>query len=115
LTVALVQGVVEAVARRLRIEYDALLHAHTLSDDEIFVVGMLADPPGHVRAGRQDPDDVETLEDPGGKLTLAEVASRSDFVPLGRNVANFGYSYSAYWLRFTLPRQALSLLILDWD
>lgn len=53
---------------------------------------------------------VETLEDPGGKLSLAEVASRSDFVPLGRNVANFGYSYSAYWLRFTLPRDAVPLL-----
>jgi diguanylate cyclase (GGDEF)-like protein len=53
---------------------------------------------------------VETLEDPGGKLTLAEVAERGDFVPLGRNVANFGYSYSAYWLRFSLPRDSTPLL-----
>lgn len=53
---------------------------------------------------------IETLEDPGGKLTLAEVASRGDFAPLGRNVANFGYSYSAHWLRFTLPRDAGPLL-----
>jgi len=52
----------------------------------------------------------ETLEDPGGKLTLAQVAARSDFAPLGRNVANFGYSYSAYWLRFTLPRDASDML-----
>jgi 7TMR-DISM extracellular 2 len=53
---------------------------------------------------------LETLEDPGGKLTLAEVASRSDFVPLGRNVANFGYSYSTHWLRFTLPRDSATML-----
>jgi diguanylate cyclase (GGDEF)-like protein len=53
---------------------------------------------------------VETLEDPGGRLTLPEVAARSDFVPLGRNVANFGYSYSAHWLRFVLPRDSASLL-----
>ena len=52
----------------------------------------------------------ETLEDPHGQLTLAEVASRSDFVPVGRNVANFGYSYSAHWLRFTLPRDTGPLL-----
>jgi diguanylate cyclase (GGDEF)-like protein len=54
---------------------------------------------------------IETLKDPGGQLTLAEVASRSDFVPLGRNVANFGYSYSAHWLRFALPLDSTPLLV----
>lgn len=53
----------------------------------------------------------EVLEDPGGKLTLAEVASRSGFVALNRDVPNFGYSYSTFWLRFGLPRDPATMLV----
>jgi len=52
----------------------------------------------------------EVLEDPGGKLTVAEVAANGRFVPVGHEVPNFGYSYSAFWLRFRLPRETAPLL-----
>ena len=54
----------------------------------------------------------EVLEDAGGELRLADVASRRDFVALGRAVPNFGYSYSAFWLRFNLPRDTAALPML---
>jgi diguanylate cyclase (GGDEF)-like protein len=52
----------------------------------------------------------EFLEDPGGTLTFAEVSSGGRFAPVGRTVPNFGYSYSAYWLRFWMPRESAPLL-----
>jgi len=52
----------------------------------------------------------EALEDPGGKLSLTDVASRNDFVPLDGDVPNFGYSYSTFWLRVKLPRDVASML-----
>ena len=57
--------------------------------------------------GEHDPVAVgpyaEVLEDPAGKLTLADVAAANGFVPLARRIPNFGYTYSAFWLRFRLP------------
>lgn len=53
---------------------------------------------------------VEVLEDPGGALSLADV-QRPDVVAafrpsgLADRELNFGYSSSAYWLRFTLAPQ----------
>ncbi|MCC6210112.1 MAG: GGDEF domain-containing protein [Burkholderiales bacterium] len=52
----------------------------------------------------------EVFEDPGGALTFERVVSAGRFVPLEREVANFGYSYSAYWLRFSLPQASGALL-----
>lgn len=48
---------------------------------------------------------VEVLEDPGGRLALEDVRSgahRGQFVPSGAEQLNFGYSRSAWWLRFCL-------------
>jgi len=50
---------------------------------------------------------VEVLRDPGGRLTLAEVrrpdhAGRFHAIPASDRDINFGYSASAYWLRFTV-------------
>ncbi len=50
------------------------------------------------------------LEDPGGTLSFAEVSSGGRFAPIGRDVPNFGYSYSTFWLRFSLPREAGQML-----
>ena len=47
----------------------------------------------------------EVLEDPGGRLTLEDVRGplhNSRFVPSGTEHLNFGYSRSAWWLRFCL-------------
>ena len=49
----------------------------------------------------------EVLEDPGGALRLAEIASaeyQGKFARAGQDAPNFGYTYSAHWLRFALPR-----------
>ena len=59
---------------------------------------------------------LEFLEDPGQKMTLAEVrspAASARFTPLpsGGDV-NFGYSRSAFWLRFTVqPRTDTAWLL----
>jgi diguanylate cyclase (GGDEF)-like protein len=56
----------------------------------------------------------EALEDPGGRLRLADVSGpglQRGFVPLGKAMPNFGYAYSAYWLRFRLPLQTERLLV----
>lgn len=49
---------------------------------------------------------VEFLEDPGGRLSLAEVSApqaAQQFAPAAAgSEINFGYSASAYWLRFTV-------------
>ena len=52
----------------------------------------------------------EVLEDPAGKLTLADVATANGFVPLARENPNFGYTYSAFWLRFKLPHDTAPLV-----
>ena len=58
--------------------------------------------PGRVSLGAY----VEVLEDPGGQLRLADVR-RSEhagrFSPAGSDPVNFGYTNSAWWLRFSLP------------
>ncbi len=59
---------------------------------------------------------VEVLEDPTGRLTLADVQSLTragKFAQSGAEQINFGYSHSAWWLRFCLrgspelPRELL--------
>ena len=42
------------------------------------------------------------LEDPGGHLTIDEVAGRDDFVAPAAEVPNFGLSTSAFWIRLPL-------------
>jgi diguanylate cyclase (GGDEF)-like protein len=47
---------------------------------------------------------VEVLEDPSHALTIETArAAGAGFVQHGNAAANFGYSYSAWWLRFRLP------------
>ena len=49
---------------------------------------------------------VEVLEDPGGKLRLEDVRrpdSAARFAPAVADPVNFGYTRSAWWLRFSLP------------
>jgi diguanylate cyclase (GGDEF)-like protein len=56
----------------------------------------------------------EVLEDPAGLLGMSEVVAageRGAFSRLGKDVPNFGYSYSAYWLRFGLPSDTGRLLV----
>lgn len=57
---------------------------------------------GHVALGAY----VEVLEDPGGKLGLDEVRQpqhAARFAPATADPLNFGYTHSAWWLRFSLP------------
>jgi diguanylate cyclase (GGDEF)-like protein len=56
----------------------------------------------------------DVMEDPGGALRLADVASPGNegrFARTGVDTPNFGYSYSAFWLRFALPRETAQLLV----
>jgi diguanylate cyclase (GGDEF)-like protein len=49
---------------------------------------------------------VDTLEDPEGGLTLEDVRrppNAERFAPAGADPLNFGYTRSAWWLRFQLP------------
>lgn len=49
---------------------------------------------------------VQVLEDPGGKLMLDDVRAApwaERFRPAGQGPINFGYTDSAWWLRFALP------------
>jgi len=49
---------------------------------------------------------VEVLEDPQGRLRLEDVRRpehAARFAPAGPEPVNFGYTRSAWWLRFTLP------------
>ena len=53
---------------------------------------------------------VEALEDPGGRLTLEDVRrppQAARFAYPAADPLNFGYSNSAWWLRFRLPGGAL--------
>jgi signal transduction histidine kinase len=52
---------------------------------------------------------MEILEDPGGELTIEEVSSLafdSQFIPSQEEVPNFGFTDSAYWVRFSLDNEA---------
>ncbi|MEO8718662.1 MAG: 7TM-DISM domain-containing protein, partial [Burkholderiales bacterium] len=52
---------------------------------------------------------IEVLEDPGGHLTLEDVRKPPQAARFRHSAAdplNFGYSNSAWWLRFRLPRGA---------
>ncbi len=56
----------------------------------------------------------DMLEDAGGNLGFADVSGpeyAGRFAPIGKNVPNFGYTYSTFWLRFTLPQQTERLLV----
>jgi len=48
---------------------------------------------------------LSVLEDPSGELSIGDITANSfakEFSPLASDNANFGYSDSAYWFRFTL-------------
>jgi diguanylate cyclase (GGDEF)-like protein len=65
---------------------------------------------GGVSIGRY----AEVLEDPRGGLRLADVAGpayEGRFARIGADTPNFGYTYSAFWLRFSLPRDTARLLV----
>ncbi len=52
---------------------------------------------------------VEVLEDPTGRMTLSDVRAKPQsgkFVPSGAEQLNFGYSHSAWWIRFCLSAGA---------
>ena len=56
----------------------------------------------------------EALEDPGGALRLDDVASpgfAERFARISQDTPNFGYTYSAFWLRFGLPQETGPLLV----
>jgi signal transduction histidine kinase len=51
---------------------------------------------------------LEILEDPGGELTIDQVSSpafNNQFVPSQAAVPNYGFTNSAYWVRFSLDNQ----------
>jgi signal transduction histidine kinase len=59
---------------------------------------------------------IEYREDPEGQLTLDEirVSSKQDWKASGENVPNFGFTRSAYWLKFTIKgdeTQSRSMLL----
>jgi hypothetical protein len=65
----------------------------------------LTDQQGEYTLGRH----MDILEDPGGKLTIDEVASpefASRFVRSQVDVPNYGYTGSAYWARLQLRNEA---------
>jgi PAS domain S-box-containing protein len=52
---------------------------------------------------------METLEDPGGTLTIQDVSSpgySDQFVPSHKESPTFGYTSSVYWVRFRLNNQS---------
>ncbi|NOX32271.1 MAG: PAS domain S-box protein [Deltaproteobacteria bacterium] len=58
---------------------------------------------------------LEILEDPGRQLTIDDVTSvefNNKFIPSQLKVPNFGYTNSAYWVRFQVRNQAVK--IRDW-
>jgi diguanylate cyclase (GGDEF)-like protein len=64
---------------------------------------------GAVAVGRY----AEVLEDPTGLLGLSDVVDagqRGRFARVDRDVPNFGYTYSAFWLRFELPAKGAAQL-----
>ena len=60
--------------------------------------------------GVQDPVAVglyaESFVDAGNRLTPDEVRAKATFVPVSREVPNFGYTSATVWMKFTLPREA---------
>jgi signal transduction histidine kinase len=51
---------------------------------------------------------LEILEDPGGELTIDDVSSPafdSQFIPSQVTVPNYGFTDSAYWVRFSLDNE----------
>ena len=53
---------------------------------------------------------LEILEDPRAELTIEDVRSAeyaAQFVPSRQEIPNFGFSDSAFWLRFRIRNQAL--------
>ncbi len=69
---------------------------------------VLAGQQGEYALGRS----IDILEDPGGKLTIDQVAApefSSRFVRSQVDVPNYGYTNSAYWVRFRIRNQALEI------
>lgn len=67
---------------------------------------ILTDAQGEYPLGRH----LEILEDPTGKLTIEQVASPEydgRFVPSQNETPNFGYTSSAYWVRFRVRNEAI--------
>ncbi|GAB3558019.1 7TM-DISM domain-containing protein [Spirosoma fluminis] len=62
----------------------------------------LSDTTQFVPVGRQ----TAILEDKSGRLTLAQVRQRTDFRPSPSENFQFGFSNSAYWVRFELINQS---------
>lgn len=60
---------------------------------------------------------LEVLEDPDGLLPLSGVtgSARGRFVPLGDRSPSFGFSKSAYWVRFRLPVRDAQAVLLEID
>jgi PAS domain S-box-containing protein len=66
---------------------------------------VLTDQQGEYALGRS----MDLLEDPGGKLTIDQVASpefAARFVSSQVDVPNYGYTNSAYWVRFWVRNEA---------
>ncbi|MBC8424643.1 GGDEF domain-containing protein [bacterium] len=68
------------------------------ADDPLWIDGSTggAIPCGHV----------SYLADPGGELALADVLARDDWREVEQEIANFGYTADAYWLRFRMANRA---------
>ena len=57
---------------------------------------------------------MDVLEDPSGALTVDDIrrqAERAGFAPTGRDVANFGFSRSAFWFRLVVAERAAPLIL----
>lgn len=55
---------------------------------------------------------LDILEDPTGDLNIGEVSSPaydSQFVPNEASVPNYGFTHSAYWIRFSLDNQTTQI------
>ncbi|MBY0280168.1 hypothetical protein K2Z84_32955 [Candidatus Binatia bacterium] len=75
---------------------------------------VLGDATGSYRPGSA----ARILEDPGGRLTIEDVATRDDFSPAPAEVPNFGLSTSVFWVRLPLRAEVAGeggwLLELGW-
>ena len=72
----------------------------------LFAVPALGEPPAAPTPGAQGHSNlgpyVEVLEDPGGELRIEEVRQDASFKPSAADTPNFGYTRSAWWLKFRI-------------
>src|ERR1043166_5695833 len=56
---------------------------------------------------------ISFLEDPQGKMDFASVSNSHSFIPVSKEVPNFGISPSVYWLKVEIfsPKQHNNLLL----